>query len=150
MVSVFMNRLDVYVMRMFNLKNIRFVRTLIRAGHVFYGTYTARNANIRVGRYALVTISKEAQGWSTAMNTRQYSDKVILNEVKAGIKNIKNAALRYCRQHKDLAVWGKTKDYRFAMFFGQSLDVMNMDGSRTNFFSLNYFYAQRAVASAWW
>ena len=150
MVSVFMNRLDVYVMRMFNLKNLRFVRILINAGHIFYGTFKARNANIRVGRYSLVSISKEAQNWATKKNTKRYTAHKLISYKKAGIKNIKNAALRYCRQQKDLAVWGQTRDHRFAMFFGQSLDVMNMDGRRTNFFSLNYFYAQRAVASAWW
>lgn len=150
MVSVFMNRLDVYVMRMFNLKNLRFVRVLINAGHVFYGTFKARNANIPVTRYSIVTISKEAQNWASKRNFKKYLPARSLSYKKASIKNIKNAALRYCRQQKDLAIWGNTRDYRFAMFFGTNLDVMNMDGRKTNFFSLNYFYAQRAVASAWW
>ena len=148
MVSVFMYRLDVYVMRMFNLKNLRFVRVLIDAGHVFYGTDVLRNANVPVRRYGLVSISKEAQSWAGRRNSRNYYQKGTFTEVRNGVKNIKHAALRYCRQHKDLAVWGNTKDYRFALFFGPNIDVMNMDGRKTNFFSLNYFYAQRAVASA--
>ena len=41
--SVFMNRLDVYAMRMFMLRNLRFVRVFIKAGHLFYGTFAARN-----------------------------------------------------------------------------------------------------------
>lgn len=150
MADVFVNRLDVYVMRQFSLKNIRFVRVLIDAGHVFYGTYTARNINIPVKRYALVTISKEAQSWSTLRNSKMYHEHKLRAQLKTGVKHIKNAALRYCRQQKDLAVWGRTKDYRFAMFFGNSLDTLTMDGRQTNFFSLNYFYSQRAVASAWW
>ena len=37
--SVFMNRVDVYGMRMFSIKNLRLMRCVLKAGHLFYGTY---------------------------------------------------------------------------------------------------------------
>lgn len=148
--SVFMNRLDVYAMRMFMLKNLRFVRVIIKAGHLFYGTYCARNPWMRVSRHGILSLSKEATNWTTRRGYKKFLQDDIFSRKKNGLLNIKNAALRFCRQHRDSAIWGQTQTHKFAMFFGEDIDVINMDSKRTNFFSLSYAYSQRSITSAWW
>jgi hypothetical protein len=64
--------------------------------------------------------------------------------------NLQSSALRFTRQVRDLNIWGKGKSYNFVLSFGECLDLINTDSKKTNFASLNYFYAQRSVASAWW
>lgn len=148
--SVFMNRLDVYAMRMFMLRNLRYVRVFIKAGHLFYGTYCARNPWMRVSRHGILSLSKEATMWTTRRGYKKFIDDDLFNVKNNAIVNLKNAALRFCRQHRDSAIWGNTQTHKFAMFFGEDIDVINMDSKRTNFFSLSYAYGQRAITSAWW
>ena len=61
MYSIFANRIDFFILRMFLVKNLRYARVLISAGHVFYGDFSSRNAKMRVKRFSLVSLSKKAK-----------------------------------------------------------------------------------------
>ena len=149
--SVFMNRVDVYGMRMFAIKNLRLMRCVLKAGHLFYGTYPTVNSWIRVSKFGILSLSKAAVTWTTNRGVRKFNlSSTDFNRKSAALRNVKNAALRYCRQHKYVSFWGRTNISKFVMYYGMEQDAINMDSKKTNFFSLSYSYGQRSIASAWW
>jgi ribosomal protein S4 len=58
--SIFNCRVDVYIMRMFGIRTLKFARMLVSAGHVFRGSEAMRNKFDRVRRYDIMSISKKA------------------------------------------------------------------------------------------
>jgi hypothetical protein len=58
--------------------------------------------------------------------------------------------LRFCRQQKDLSFWGTIKNTKYYLNYGSNLNLLNIPSKKTNFFSLNYFYVQKAVTTSWW
>lgn len=56
--SVFTCRADVFVLRNFGIKSLKFSRILVMSGHVFMGSYPIKNTKTVVLRYNIVSISK--------------------------------------------------------------------------------------------
>lgn len=149
--SVFSCRADMFILRTFGVKSLKFARILVMSRHIFIGNYPIKDIRTRVLRYNLVTISKKANIY---LNKRKYFKhwKNKKNKLQNTItkRSIKSAPLRFCRQQKDLIFWGQIKNTKYSMFFGANLGVLNADTKKTKFFSLNYFFVQKAVATSWW
>jgi len=58
--SVFNNRIDVFILKTFGVKSLKFARLLISSGHIFMGSFAIKNPKTRVQKYNLITISKKA------------------------------------------------------------------------------------------
>lgn len=148
----FQNRLDVFILRFFSVRTILYARSLIKAGHVFVGSFNPRNPMYQVQRHGIVSLSKKALIW-TSCNNKTFlntfnSDKT--EELKSVRRMQKTSALRYARQQKDLYMFGEAKYFKYAMFYGDDLHILSADNKKTKFFSLSYFYAQKVINSAWW
>lgn len=147
--NVFQNRLDVFILRFFAIRSILYSRSLIKAGHVFVGNYNPRNPMFQVERHALVTLSRKATIWTSGRSTilkDHYKDTA--EEVRHLRRVSKVSALRYARQQADLFMFGGTQFRKYAMYYGEPLDLLFAQNRKTKFFSLNFFYAQKTVNSA--
>jgi hypothetical protein len=49
-----------------------------------------------------------------------------------------------------LSFWGTIKNTKYYLNYGPNLNLLNIASKKTNFFSLNYFYVQKAVTTSWW
>lgn len=154
MYSIFMNRLDLFVLRMFSVRNLRYARVIIDAGHVFYGDWVSKNPKMRVKRFSLVSFSKSAKNWSKIFGSRpnrKYNKKSITSdERKWSLRMLKNSSICFVRSMTHSTLTASTKEFSYRLQFGDMVDVINTESKKTNFFSLNYFYSQKAVGSAWW
>lgn len=149
--NLFQNRLDVFILRFFTVRNMVYARSLIRAGHVFVGNYNPKNPMFQVERHAVVSLSRKATIWTAGKVGFVKTHYLESQDEKKDVRRAyKAAALRYSRQQKDLYILGEKKLRKFAMYYGDPLDVIVADSRKAKFFSLNYFYAQKVVNSAWW
>lgn len=149
--SVFNCRVDVYALRMFGIRTLKFARLLVSSGHIFIGDFQVKNAKTQVIRYNVVSLSKKA---NIFINKKRYfkfwkNNTNYLNK-KIQSRLIKMTPLMFCRQQKNSLFWGEIKNIKYSMFFGRSIHVLNSESKKTKYFALNYFYIQKSVASAWW
>lgn len=149
--SIFNCRVDVYVMRMFGIRTLKFARMLVRTGHIFRGSHAVKNQFDRIRRYDIMSLSKKANIYLSKKkyfkywkNNKTFEDKKLQNRL------IKSSPLSYCRQHKDLSFYGEIKNVRYNMFFGSDLHVFNLPNRKTKYFNLNYQFVQKIVANSWW
>ena len=149
--SIFNRRVDVYIMRMFGIRTLRFSRLLVKAGHIFRGGYAITNQFDRIKRYDIMSISKKANIYLTKKryfkywkSNKNHEDKKIQSTL------IKSSPLVYCRQHKDLSFYGEVKNIKYNMFFGNEINVFNLPCRKTRYFNLNYQFSQKIVATSWW
>lgn len=70
--SIFNRRADVYVMRMFGIRTLKFARMLVKSGHIFRGGYTITNQFDRIKRYDIMSISKKANIYLTKKKYFKY------------------------------------------------------------------------------
>ena len=62
--------------------------------------------------------------------------------------SMKSVPLQFCRQQKDLSFWGTVESTKYYLNYGPNLNLLNISSKKTRFFSLNYFYVQKAVATS--
>lgn len=151
MYSIFNCRADVYIMRMFGVKTLKFARLLVQFGHVFRGSFSIRSTFDRIRRYDIVSLSKRANLY---LNKKKYFKywKTNRDFISKKVQNrlIKTSPLMYCRQQKDLSFFGEIKNIKYCMFFGNDISNFNLPSRKTKYFNLNYQYVQKIIASSWW
>ena len=149
--SIFNYRADVYIMKMFGVKTLKFARMLVQFGHVFRGSFSIRSPFDRIGQYDIVSISKRANIY---LNKKKYFKywKTNRDVISKKVQNrlIKTSPLMYCRQQKDLSFYGEIKNVKYCMFFGNEIGVFNLPSRKTKYFNLNYQYVQKIISSSWW
>lgn len=149
--SIFNCRADVYIMRMFGVKTLKFARLLVQFGHVFRGSFSIRSPFDRIRRYDIVSLSKRANLY---LNKKKYFKywKTNRDLISKKVQNrlIKTSPLIYCRQQKDLSFFGEVKNIRYCMFFGNEIGSFNLPNRKTKYFNLNYQYVQKIISSSWW
>lgn len=62
-------RADVFVMKNFGIRNLRFARILVSSGHIFKGSYALRNPRSRVFKYNIMSLSRKANMY---INKKRY------------------------------------------------------------------------------
>lgn len=149
--SIFNCRADVFVLRMFGVRTLKFARILVQYGHVFKGSFPIKTPYDRIRRYDIVTISKKANLFITKKKYFKYwrNNK---NSVTKRIQSrlIKTSPLMYCRQQKALTFYGEVKKVKYTMFFGDDLGVFNTPSRKTKYFNLNYNQVQKIISCSWW
>lgn len=154
MYSIYLNRVDLFVLRMFSVKNLRYARVLIKAGHIFYGNRSCTNYKQRVKRFSVVSMSLKSKNWSNTVGGRffrKYNKKSnTKTENKWSLRLIKNPSLSFIRNITHTTLNSSTKTFSYMLQYGDMVDILNTDSKKTNFFALNYVYGQKSVASAWW
>lgn len=149
--SIFNCRADVFVMKSFGVRTLKFARLLVWGRHVFSGNYALPDPRSRVFRYNIVTISEKANIYLTKKKFFKYwkNDEKLTNKK---IKNrlVKMTPLTFCRQQKQSIFWGDVHSIKYTMFFGNSLSTLNAENKKTRYFALNYYFTQRIVSTSWW
>jgi ribosomal protein S4 len=129
-------RLDFYILRLFGIKNLKFARTLIKSGHVFVGNSVSNNTYTIAPRFSILSISKRATLWLTKQSyLRYFKVNEMESSQKKRFRTLKSTSLKFCRQHRDLNFWGSLKNTRYAMFYGELVDVLNTDQKNKIFFT---------------
>lgn len=149
--SIFNCRADVFIMKSFGIKTLKFARLLIWGRHVFSGNYALPDPRSRVFRYNVITISEKANIYLTKKKFFKYwknDEKRTNKKIKSRL--IKMTPLIFCRQQKQSIFWGDVHSLKYTMFFGNSLSILNAENRKTRYFSLNYYFTQRIVSTSWW
>lgn len=138
-------RIDIFLVNHLRIRNIALSRLLVKGGHAFVGEESCKNPAQYVGKYDVVSLSREVLRWMTY--GAGHTGRGIQN-------NTWNGRVRTVAFARPASTGGifHGRFGAFAVLHGDYVDLVSTETRRfdNSWSAFNYFQGQRVITSAWW